>query len=374
MLLMLLVLSALPRNAQAAEPDRHNAILLTVAAEPAEAEQMAAVTRELLERLAMRVVLRRVERVDLQELRQPLKREPAYFARVWIGFGATRKARLYLEHGASDRVLVRDVEGDARNPELVREELGHILQTALEGLKAGEEIGAPRGDALKQVDEEAAAAAASSAPSGTSKGQGSGVGGQSAEGMREDRRGEAGPTSPRSRLRFGPRYELVWLGDGGHFQDGPGAVLGALLPGSQHWGLELGGFFRRPMKVEANAVGARLQSLAFAALVSVDAWQGERARFRLAAGVEADFVRVSPFASADRDVELAKSRWLRLALGRVALTYALDLGNFMDVEVTLGAELDVNGTRYVVQREAGAADVLAPWPIRPLLSLGATVP
>ena len=128
------------------------------------------------------------------------------------------------------------------------------------------------------------------------------------------------------------------------------------------------------MKVEATPVGARLQSLAFVALISFDAWQGARARLRLAAGVEADFVRVSPFANADQDVRLATSRWLKLALGRLALTYAHDVGNFMAVEMTLGAELDANGTRYVVQGEAAAVDVLRPWPIRPLLSLGATAP
>jgi hypothetical protein len=372
-MLMLLCLSALGRNARADELDRQNAILLTVAAKPAEAEQMAAVARELLQRLAMRVVLRRVERVELRELRQPLTREPAYFARVWIDFGRTGKARLYLEHAARDRVLVRDVADDAHNRELLREELGHILQTAIEGLKAGEEIGAPRGEALEQVDAEEAAGArsASAAPV---RGQGSGVRGQAAEGQMGEKGAEEPHTSRRSRWRFGPRYELVWLGDGGRFEDGPGAVLGALLPGSQRWGLELGGFLRRPMKVDENQVGARLQSLAFDALVSFDAWQGARARFRLAAGLEANFVRVSPFADAGRDVALAKSRWLKLALGRLALTYAHDVGNFMDVEVTLGLELDANGTRYVVQREAGATNVLAPWPIRPLLSLGATVP
>ena len=371
--LMLLAPTAVPRNALGAESDRQPAILLTVAAEPAEAEQMAAVARELLGRLAMQVVLRQVERVDLRELRQPPMREPAYFARVWIGLGKTGRARLYLEQAARDRVLVRDVANDAHNAELVREELGHILQTALEGLKAGEEIGAPRGEALEQVDAVVAAASPSS-PTAELRGRGSEVGGQSAVGLRGEKGAEAPRTSRRSRWHFGPRYELVWLGDGGRFEDGPGAVLGALLPGSQRFGLEVGGFFRRPMKVEANPVGARLQSLTFAALVTFDAWQGERARFRLGAGVEADFVRVSPFVSAERDVKLARSRWLKLALGRLALTYAHDVGNFMAVEVTLGAELDVNGTRYIVQRDAGAANVLAPWPIRPLLSLGAAVP
>jgi|GEM_PF-2959650 len=355
---MLLGLDTLARNAPAAEPDHPDAILLTVAASAVEAEQTAAVARELLQRLAMQVELRRVERVDVRELRQPLTRGPAYFARVWIAFGKTGKARLYLEHAARDRVLVRDVANDAHNPELVREELGHILQTAIEGLKAGEEVGAPRGEALQQVDAEEAATAPTAPPAAPATVE----------------TPPRGPKPRRPHLRFGPRYELVWLGDSGHFEDGPGAVLGVPWPGAPRLGVELGGFFRRPIKVDATLVGARLQGLAFDALVSFDAWQGARARLRLAAGVEANFVRVSPFATAEQDLELAKSRWLEMALGRVALTYAHDVDNFMAVELTLGAELDPNGTRYVVQRQAGAVDVLAPWPVRPLLSLGATVP
>jgi hypothetical protein len=343
---------------------RENAIQLTVAAPASDAEALGAVVRELLERLAMQVELRRVERIDVRELRQPLKGRP-YFARVWVTFGKSGKARLYLEHAARDRVLVRDVEGDAHNPELLREELGHILQTAVEGLKAGEEIGAPRDEALKQVDAEEAAtapqalpAANAPAPTGTPP---------SAE-------------KPRN-FRFGPRYEAVWLGDGQHFEDGPGAVLGALFPGPEfvgvarrRLGLELGAYFRRPLKIEGTPVGARLQSLALNALLTFDAWRGQQARLRLGAGIEADFVRVSPFAEAGQDVRLAGSRWLKLALGRLAVTYAQDVGGFMDVEFTLGAVLDPSGTRYVLQGSATDQDVLAPWPVRPLLSLGATVP
>lgn len=355
---MLLGLLAFSGRAQAQQGERGNTILLTVAAPAAEAEQLAAVARELLQRLAMQVALRRVERIDVRELRQALAGEPPYFARVWIAFGKTGKARLYLEQAARDRVLVRDVADDAHNPELVREELGHILQTAVEGLKAGEEIGAPRDEALKQVDDEAAASAPKAEPPANPA-----------------RAIEPVPRPPRQRrFRFGPRYELVWLGGGGHFEDGPGAVLGALLPSSLRVGLELSGFYRRPLRVEASPVGARLQSLAFDALVSFDAWSGARARLRLAAGVQADFVRVSPFAAAGEDVQLAQSQWLTFALGRVALTYAHDVGSFMDVEVTCGVELAPGGTRFVFQRSSGNTDVLSPWPVRPLLSLGATVP
>ncbi len=351
------MLTAFHQPAQAQSTERKSSILLTVAAPADAAEKLAAVARELLQRLPLQVVLRRVEHIELRELRQPLQGEPAYFARVWVAFGKTGKARLYLEHSARDRVLVRDVTDDANNPELVREELGHILQTALEGLQAGAEIGAPRSEALKQVEDELAAAERPPAPT------------------KRTSETQRAPGAVRRRgLRFGPRYEAVWLNGGSLFQDGPGAVLNAPLPTSPRFGLELGGFFRRPLKVEGSPVGARLQSLAVNALITFEAWQGTGARLRLGTGFGADFVRVSPFANAGLDVTLAKTHWLKMALGRAALTYAHDVASFMALEVTLGAELDPNGTRYVFQRAAGTADVLAPWPVRPLLSLGGTVP
>jgi hypothetical protein len=356
---MLLALLLFSGSARAQAESHGSVILLTVAAPPSDAEKLEAVAKELLERLEMQVELRRVERIDVAEVRQPLRGGPAYFARVWIAFAKSGRARLYLEHAARDRVLVRDVEADAHNPELVREELGHILQNAVEGLKAGEEIGAPRGEALKEAGD--GEMPPETPPPSKPKPE-----------------PEPEPEHLESRARswrFGPRYELVWLGDGQRFEDGPGAVFGAIFPtASRVWGLELAGFFRRPLKIEQQPVGARLQSLALDALITFEIWRGPSALFRLGAGAEADLVRVSPFAAAGQDVELAKSRWLKVALGRVAFTYAHDLGRFMDVEVTLGAELDPGRTRYVFQQTGGATDVLSPWPVRPLVSLGATVP
>jgi hypothetical protein len=357
----LLVLVAFPARVQAQTTRRDSTILLTIAASPTEAEKLGAVARELLARLEMQVELRGVPRIDVGEIREPVRREPAYFARVWVAFGTAGGARLYLEHAARDRVLVRDVADDAHNPELVREELGHILQTALEGLKAGEEIGAPRDEALKQVEAEELAAKTPTPPTPPSAG------------IAANPVADASALAPPPRrLRFGPRYEVVWLGDGGHFEDGPGAVLG--VKWAQRWGVELGAFFRRPLKVQATPVGARLQSFALNALVSFEAWRSARACVRLAAGAQVELVHVSPFTAAGNDARVAKSHWLTLALGRLGLTYAHDVGDFMDLEITLGAELDPSGTRYVFQRSSGDVDVLSPWPVRPLLSLGATVP
>lgn len=350
---LLLTLLSLARPARA---EGSATVLLTVAAEASDAEALRAVTAELLERLSLAVELRRVERIELQEIRQPPPSSVRYFARAWVGFAQNGRARLYLEHTASDRVLVRDVNDDARNPELVREELGHILQSALEGLKSGEQIGAPRREALRAAGDEAEAPAKPAPASAATR---------------------PGPPAHDSRprtWRFGPRYELSWLGDGSHFEDGPGAVFGVAAPGAPRWGVELGGYFYRPLRIDTTPIGARLQSWALLALASVDAWRGTAARLRVSAGIEGDFVRVSPFAQGAQTTTLASSRWLKLALGRFVVTYAHDLGSRMDLELSLGAVLDASGTRYVVQSNQGEVRVLTPWPVRPLVAVGVTVP
>jgi hypothetical protein len=344
----LLVLRAPP--AQGAE--RSSTLLLSVAAPAFEAERLEAVVRELLGRLDMQVEMRRVDRIDVSEIRRALGPSQQYFARVWIAVSSSGRARLYLEHGASDRVLVREIDGDASNPELLREELGHILQTAVEGLKAGEEIGAPRSDALKEVEAETARAApAPVAPAPES-----------------DQGAEPEPRDSPGSLRFGPRYEVSWLG-AGHFEDGPGAVFGAARP----VGFELAGYFRRALEVEDAPVGVRLQTLAARGLVTLELWEKAPSRIRLGAGMGADFVRVSPVAH-EGTLELSDPAWRTLAMARAQASYAHRAFGFMELEVAIGVDVDLSDTSYVVQQGSGDVTVFEPWAVRPLLSLGATVP
>jgi hypothetical protein len=357
--LFVLVPALTPATAAAAERDR--TLLLTVAAPAAEAERLEAVTRELLARLSMQVEMRRVERIDVREMRQGLAPAQRYFARVWIALLHSGSARLYLEHGASDRVLVREVTGDTNNPELVREELGHILQTAVEGLKAGEEVGAPRSDALKDVAAEDAAVEGAARETPVQR-------------PTPERAAEPSPTFKEQKrasgpLRFGPRYELSWLGDG-RFEDGPGAVFQLALP----IGFELSAYYRRPLKVAGDPVGVRLQTLSLRGLLTIQVWSTERNSMRVGAGGGADLVHVSSVAAQAGTLELESASWQKLLLGRLQGSYAYRAFSFMDLEASLGLDLDFNGTRYVFQRTSGELRVLDPLPVRPFLSLGAIVP
>ncbi|HEY3493135.1 MAG TPA: hypothetical protein VGK73_00560 [Polyangiaceae bacterium] len=333
---------------------RGSTVLLSVAAPPGETEALEAVARELLARLDMQIEVRRVPRIDLAELRRALEPGERYFARVWITLSPEGRARLYLEHGASDRILVREIAGDANNPELTREELGHILQTAVDGLKAGAEVGAPRSDALKDVPvEDALAAGPEKAP--------------------PEPAGEAPRTSAASSqpLRFGLRYELSWLGDGPRFQDGPGAVFALDL---RPVGFELSAFYRRPLKVDGTPVGVRLEAFSPRALVTLEAWRSERSGIRLGAGAGADIVSVSPLGEPAQNAEFSAGTWLNLAVARLQASYAWRASSFLALELTAGIDVDVNDTRYVFQQSAGETSVLDPSPVRPFVSLGAAAP
>jgi len=334
-----MLIALLPARALATE--RSSVLLLTLAAPAEEAGQLEAVTRELLDPLDVQLEIRLVPRVDLLEMR----RAPAqpYFARVWIALSSEGSARLYLEHGASDRLLVRDVPGDAGNPELVREELGHILQAAVEGLKAGEQVGEPRLEVLERVAPVEPPPLAKKEPPLAEK------------------------VEPRrSWLRFGARYEARWLGDGARVEDGPGAVVAL----ATRFGAELSAHYRRPLRVEKEPIGARFEAVSLRALVTV----APREELRLGAGVGADLVRVTPIARAGDDVELSGAAWRRLATTRWQATYAYRAFRALEVQISAGADVDVSRTRYVLQRSEGDVTVLEPSPLRPFVSLGAAVP
>lgn len=336
---LLMFIALWPARARASE--HGNVLRLTLAAPAEESARLEAVTRELLEPLDVTLDVRRVASVDLAEVRQPPP--PACFARVWITLFAGGAARLYLEHGPSDRLLVRDVPGDADNPELVREELGHILQAAVESLKAGEEVGQPRGEALQQIPPPAPSVV-----------------------VPEPRRATPAPRPGGSRWHFGARYELRWAGDGARFEDGPGAAV-VFTAGL---GVEASGYYRRPLRVERGPVGARLETISLRALVTFEPLRS----LRLGAGLGADFVHVTPSASLDQGFELTRPDVRKLAMGRVQATYGYRAWRSLELQLSAGTDLDPSRTRYVFRRGGSDVTVSVPSPLRPFVTLGVAIP
>ncbi len=331
-----MLIALLPTRARADE--RRNVLLLTIAAPPEDSARLEAVARERLQPLDVQLEAQRVSSVDVAELRRPPPR--ACFARAWITLLGDGSARLYLEHG--DRLLLRDVPGDRDNPELVREELGHILQAAGEGLEAGEAVGAPRQEVLQQV--------APSPPPRSTR--------------------ETPPASPapgrRAALQAGARYEARWFGEGARFEDGPGLMLAL----TTRLGFDVSVHYRRPLRVERDPVGARFETVSVRALATLALLR----QLRAGAGLGGDFVHVRPLTSSGDGFELTEAGVRKLVIGRVQVTYGYRAWDLLELQFSAGTDLDASGTRYVLVRETGDVSVLSPAALRPFVSLGAALP
>src|SRR5688572_2669263 len=120
------------------------AMLLVVAAEPSETESLRQVAAELLGRLAVAVHAERVDHIDLDEIARPASRDARYLARVFVDLREPRRVTLWFVDPEHDRILVRQLDRSPGGDEVMREELGHILETSTEGLLSGAEIGLPR--------------------------------------------------------------------------------------------------------------------------------------------------------------------------------------------------------------------------------------
>jgi hypothetical protein len=132
------VLVLLARARTAAAADRNVAVV--VAGPTEEANALELVVRDLLVRLGAMVDVRSADAVESSVVLD----KPPTFAPALARVRKDDHAMIYLVDGTWDRVLIRRVERDPAHVEVCREEIGHILETAIEAMLAGGKIGVER--------------------------------------------------------------------------------------------------------------------------------------------------------------------------------------------------------------------------------------
>jgi hypothetical protein len=324
------------------------AMLLVVAAEPSETESLRQVAAELLGRLAVAVRAERVGRIDLDEIARPASLAPQYLARVFVDLREPRRVTLWFVDPAHDRILVRQLDRSPGGDEVMREELGHILETSTEGLLSGAEIGLPRAKVM-----------AVSRPT-------------------PDRPSPAPPrlepTGGRS-LQFALFYEAQALSSQAFVTHGPGASVWFALPLQQPaLGVWLTGQYRFPVRLEASAVGARIEGGALRAMVTFDAPLGARFTLRSFLGGGVDIVHLEPQASGATGVTLADARQLAFAALRAGLGVGFRAARTLSIGARAGVDVDLSAARYVYAGLGGDTVLMQAFPIRPAVAVEIGVP
>lgn len=140
---------------------------VVVAAPDAPAAALRDLVAEVSAASSLRLQFRRVARIRAADVIRA-SREPQVFGRFWIDASESARVTLILVDGATTRVLVRVLAAqaesqaaDGRAPidEVLLEEIGFILERAIDALKAGDPLGvAPEEAVLPETLDEPPAA------------------------------------------------------------------------------------------------------------------------------------------------------------------------------------------------------------------------
>ncbi|MEQ9325208.1 MAG: hypothetical protein RIF41_38940 [Polyangiaceae bacterium] len=336
----------------------------------AAADQVGALTEVLAARLDPLVL--DVTPVDAVDPAAALEAPPTVdVARVWVTL-SDDGATVILMSGDGRRGVVRRLPRDGASDEVLREELALVVGAAVDTLRRDAEALAPVASIRKELgldpDEGEPPAPVVEAPP------------PSPPAPEPPPVVELPPLRPvvRSPPSDGPSwrlagmafYEVQGFAAGQLVAHGPGLAVGVggpPLPLGPRF--ELSGQYRLPASAENDVAGLRLHSGAFRLTTQLTVWRTSRVLFRLLGGAGLDLLVIEPFLI-DARAELLPSRARIAPAVRVGLDVPVRLAGELSLRIIAGMDVDVIGTRYVIQDGDALVPLLDPLRIRPLLSLG----
>ena len=253
---LVVAISALvPWLARAQSQRVHVRIALSVHQQAAERDALLRVLPELMQRLAVELV------VDPATDAQLLRNDGSpYLATCLVDLRAADEAVLYVHDPARDRILERRVARTKGGEELVREELGHMLLAAVEALLAGATVGAPSAEVHVPEAQAPPPMPPPEAPPPQTR--------ETTE--PEPPADDPAPVSHGWAVRTALLYEVAALGDAPGVSHGPELALAIRSPLPLQLGALLSAQYRFPFELEPDPVGMRSQTVALRALATVE--------------------------------------------------------------------------------------------------------
>lgn len=338
-------------------------VVIELAGEPAAVAAVENILRERLATPGLDASFSTIDAVDPAAVVAPSAAQDGELARVWLDLRAEGRITLYLVDGKRERVLVRHF---ARydNPEVAREELGHVVELALVALKAGERIGIGREAAQADL---APAAPTPAPPPPPPKAE------------------APAPPPPQPRaathLRAGAFYEAQVYAGGPELWSGPGAVVDLRhrpAPSKLGYGALVSGQYRLPSSAGGAGASMRFDSGAVHALAVGTLAISTPAELAVGIGGGLDFLNAE--ARGERTSHLGEAR-VRFAEGSLRVLPTLRaLVRYEHAVPSLrlfagvGIDVPVESARYLLARPGESVVLFEAWSVRPFLLVGIETP
>lgn len=316
-----------------------------------------------------------ISAVDVGSVVAPGAASSTRLASVWIDLTREKEANIYVVDGTWERVLVRRIERHD-NLEVMREDIGHVVELALGALRSGRRIGVAREQLLAETVPPPAPApqgpAISTAPPARDVAL-------------------VSPSRPRAhgapiRLHAGAFFEAIAYGDGLDIATGPGLQLaldglGARTrnesdePRGLSYGVALTGQYRLPSSATGNGAVIRMEGGAVRALLTAAFPVSATTAFSpaLGGGFDVTSFEGKPNGPSATAVEFDGAQTSMVPVLRASLRVTHRTRFFRGF---LGAGLDVTArpAHFTVARAAESFVVYETWQPRPFVLAGIETP
>ncbi len=361
---------ALAEEPPPAQPRRVVEVLIAAGDEGA--SDLDDTVRELLARLTLVMDSKVVPRLDPDDPTFRSFSRPSLLARVGIDLRARDVASVIIADARTGEITARRSVRRDRPPAVVREEIAHVVQAAVDPILLAERDRAASALAVSAAPPPIPPppAAAPAPPAVVSPGVLETPGADVAPA------GDAAAARPTARTRSPLALDVTLMAGAGTFGAGAGVVGRAGFGAALVWrrglrpSIGIGGHYMLPFEAGDRIAVAQVTAGALRAETAIEAYRGGSFAVDVGAGGGVDVLGVearSDVLPADR-LGRPSTRVDPVLTGTVKGHLAVGAG--LTLALALALDVDLASPRWVTEREGTRADVFAPSRLRPLALLG----
>ena len=348
-------------SAQEAAPSRRVVEVLIAGGGP-DAAPLEETVRELLSRLTLVMESQTVGRIDAEQASFRSTSRSSLLARVGVDLRVKDVAAVTVVDGRTGDVTLRRTVRRAGPSAVVREELAHVVQAAVDPMLLAER---DRAAALPPPPppppaEPVAAPVPTPAPAADAPPP-----------------RDVAQTSPEaSRSPFA--LDLSTMAGAGSYASGAGAVARAGGGAALVWrrGLRpsvgLAAHYLFPFETGSDVALAHVGVASFRGAAALEVYGSTSFALDVAAGGGLDVLRVEPRSNVLPADRLGATTSRVDPIASTAVTGHLAIGAGTALSMLVGADVDFTSRRWVVEGAAQRVEAFAPWRVRPMVMLGFT--
>ncbi len=335
-------------DAQSVAPAERRLVDVSIVATAESTAPMQRVLEDLLGWLGVRLTTTSTTDLDLQAVVTPAP-VSGRVARVWIDLRQPDRATVFIADATWERILIRHVLREGNADEIQREAIGHIVAAAIEALLAGGRIGVDRARIRESLGLQAPRVAA-------------------------EPRAPAVPAAasdlPRAWADIGAGGSVSPYGTPLTFAAGPIVTIAA---GARTRRFSAGAAvlldYAVPIVVETADAGLRVQprGARFLGVGGYEVARGIELRATVGGGVE--IVDAAAYPTRNGSFQAEPPRTIALGVFRADGQVRFVLREHLALLLGLGVEVELARVRYVAEIGGQFESLLAPWPVRPVLTV-----